>query len=549
MSRLDVTVGVKNAAFRTGLEQMRSHARKFGSDIKGMFGSFGGSFAGMLGISAGVAGLTAMGKAAIDAGSKISDMATHLRMGTDELQALMYLARLAGTDIGALEMTLVKVQNAATDAAMGNKTLQEAFSRLGIDVRKFAQLSPEEKLTALGVAYKNAGESAVAYNDISSILGERAGPKVIEILNTLANEGFPAVMNAARKAGQVMNEETVAALDAAGDEIELFKNRITVELGNILVDFQSETGMKKLGAQLALQFASAGECLLTLLLKGLAYIGAYTVTVFEWAGKGLYDIILSAVEALIDVINEIPGVKIDTSGIQKQKSNEGFWDVASKHQATLDEGMARGDLDVTYASKFWKGEIAKYERRQEREKATDSTPKPKRKELPLPDNLADNKKTNEEAERLAEEIRRARERLARMDENDALSKMSADEKRTYLTDKREKVEREAVSADDSGDELTAINKRIEARDIQRQIDGIKDEDTEKYSDEDDSIDKKSKEPSVVVSSLQAIGGGGTIAGGVDPSLRESQRHTSLLERIATGIEDSKIKGVPWSLDE
>jgi len=552
MSRIDVTVGVKNAAFRTGLEQMRGQAQKFGKDLKGMFGSLGSSLGGMLGLTAGVAGLTAIGKAAIDAGGEIEDMAKRLRIGTNELQGLMYAARLAGMDMGALEMSLIKLQNASMDAAGGNGDLQDAFSRLGIDLAKFVNLSPEQKMEALGVAFKNAGEGAEAFNDLSTVLGDKVAPKVLDVLDQLATQGFPSLMESARQAGQVMNEETIAALAKAGDEIDLFKNRITVSLGNILVDFKTSTGMDKLGAQLSLQFAKAGEFLLELLLKGFMYIGAYTAATLEWAGRGLYDIILSAVEALIDVINKIPGVKIDTSGIQGQKSNESFSDVASRHQDEIDSASANGALDVTYASKSWEGEIAKYERRQEREKAAGGGDKPKEeKTKAVPIVIAETKAKVQEAERIAKEILQAKERLAKTEEQEMLSKMNSDEKRAYLNDKRVSLEGEALGADQNGDELTAINKRIEAAQVQNDIDAIKDDEEEdKFSSKDDRPEMgKSKDAKVVVSSLQAIGGGGGIARSGDSALREAQKHTSLLERIATGIDDSKIKGVPWSLDE
>lgn len=47
------------------------------------------------------------------------------------------------------------------------------------------------------------------------------------------------------------------------------------------------------------------------------------------------------------------------------------------------------------------------------------------------------------------------------------------------------------------------------------------------------------EPSLPVDSLQAIGGGGNVGSVPDPILRESQRQTGLLERIATAVESKE----------
>jgi len=88
MSRLDVTVGLRNAAFRTGLEQTRNMARDFSNRLRGMFSGIGGLL--------GAGSFLVMAKGAIDAGSRISDMATQLRIGIEELQALQFASRRPG---------------------------------------------------------------------------------------------------------------------------------------------------------------------------------------------------------------------------------------------------------------------------------------------------------------------------------------------------------------------------------------------------------------------------------------------------------------------
>lgn len=74
-------------------------------------------------------------------------------------------------------------------------------------------------MEAIAKAYKESGESLESLNDISEILGSKTGPKMLEILDRLATEGMDGLTAAALEAGQVMDEETIAALDRAGDEI------------------------------------------------------------------------------------------------------------------------------------------------------------------------------------------------------------------------------------------------------------------------------------------------------------------------------------------
>ena len=52
---------------------------------------------GMLGVSAGIAGLGALAKQTIDLGGHIEDMARNLRMGKSEFQTLTYTAKLINT--------------------------------------------------------------------------------------------------------------------------------------------------------------------------------------------------------------------------------------------------------------------------------------------------------------------------------------------------------------------------------------------------------------------------------------------------------------------
>ena len=86
------------------------------------------------GAIAGAAGFGMLSKSAIDLGSRISDMATQLNMGTDELQALEFAANEAGVEIGILERALRNVQNRTQEAINGNKRYREALERLGINI-------------------------------------------------------------------------------------------------------------------------------------------------------------------------------------------------------------------------------------------------------------------------------------------------------------------------------------------------------------------------------------------------------------------------------
>ena len=220
MAKTSITakLGLDTTAFQRGLAKSQKSVSNFVKNGIRQFGAL-----------AGAAGLGAMAKAAIDLGSKISDMAVQLNIGTTELQTLEFAAREAGVEVSVMERALRNVQLRTQEAINGNKSYSKAFERLGIDINKFNQLPTEQKLERIARAQANAKDQAAAYNDVAIILGQRAGPAMQEILQNLSGpQGFKGLSDAAKESGEVMSEETIAKMDLAADRIESFKRKMTV---------------------------------------------------------------------------------------------------------------------------------------------------------------------------------------------------------------------------------------------------------------------------------------------------------------------------------
>ena len=258
-SSIIAKIGLNSAGFKTGLAQCKAAATQFKNSVGGIFSGIGNQILGTLGISMGVAGLGLLSQKAIDTGSKISDTASHLRIGTTELQALQSAARDAGVDLSKFEMALNNLNLRTVEAADGNQNYRDAFERLGISLKNFTTLSTERKLESLAKAYQRSGESITALNDVSTLLGQKAGSQLLEVLNLLATDGMDKLTQSAIAAGDVMDEETVAALDRAGDEIGRWQNRIIVAFGGFLADMGSAIGRQKWGLMIGMKFAQAGE--------------------------------------------------------------------------------------------------------------------------------------------------------------------------------------------------------------------------------------------------------------------------------------------------
>ena len=396
-SSIIAKIGLNSAGFKTGLAQCRAIAGNFKNQVGGLFSGIGSQIMGAMGISMGVAGFSAMAMKAIDAGSKITDMATHLRIGTTELQVLQSLARDAGVDFSKLEMSLNNLNMRTIEAIDGNKTYKDAFDRLQISLTDFIKLPVEQRLEKLAVAYKETGASVQSLNDVSNILGLKAGSQTLEILDRLASDGLPKLTQAAIEAGQVMDEETVVALDNAGDEIARWQNWIIVAFGGFLADMGSSIGRQKWGYMIGLKFAQAGQYIEEALRNIGNYILATFSTIFRYlSGKfadfvmpirsiyfalvksfysGMANIVGLFSDSMEDAINKaIYGLELvdkKTKELTKKDNKKNFVDIFGEEFLNAQQkNSSRKESDLWSSSSvdWWKKEIEQAEKLRKIEK-------------------------------------------------------------------------------------------------------------------------------------------------------------------------------------
>ena len=223
-TEIQASVGLDTTKFQRGLAKSQKSINNFAANAIKKFGAI-----------AGAAGLGMLARSAIDLGSKISDMAVQMNIGTDELQTLEFAAREAGVGVEVMARALRNVQLRTEEAINGNKSYGDAFKALGIDVNEFKKLSVEKRMEAIAIAQRDAADSGAAYNAVSRILGEKAGPALQEVLQKLAGpEGYGGLEAAAKRAGEVMSKDTIAKMDEAADRIESFKRKMTVMAGEVM---------------------------------------------------------------------------------------------------------------------------------------------------------------------------------------------------------------------------------------------------------------------------------------------------------------------------
>ena len=264
-------IGIDSKALQTGLAKAEGRVGKF----KAVVASLGPAIAAV--------GFTAMANKAINAGSAISDLSEQLRINSRSLQVLMAVAAKAGVAQSILEKALMSVTIRTQEAMDGNKMYAESFQRLGIDLKEFAKLPTEQKLVVIANAYKSAGKSQEAFADIASVLGTRAGPKMLEILRRIADEGLANLTRESEKAGQVMSVEVIDKMDKAADTIGVFNNAMTVATASVLGKVIPAFVIFKEG------FGHLGDAMVTLTGK--------LVSFFTFLGSSLMSVLDPAIKA------------------------------------------------------------------------------------------------------------------------------------------------------------------------------------------------------------------------------------------------------------
>jgi len=247
---------LRSKAYQQGMADANKKLKRFqksGAGASTVASKLGGNIK-MLGAAAlgaaGIGGLGSLIQSSIQYGSSMSDMAEQNRIGTAELQVLNAVADKAGVGIQDLTRSMRNVNIRTQEALDGNKNYNDALTRLGFSARKFSELRTERKLEEIAKAYARAGKSQQAYADVAVILGQKAGPKMLEVLRRLNDEGFDELQRSAKEAGLVMEQDTINRLDAAADAIGRFKLRATIQVGELIAGESDGAAIKELGYKL-----------------------------------------------------------------------------------------------------------------------------------------------------------------------------------------------------------------------------------------------------------------------------------------------------------
>ena len=204
-----IRMGMDATAFNRGLQSAKVQAKGLNSALGGM------------GMAVGAAGLAAMAAKTVEYGGKISDLSTRLGVSTDGLQEFDFAARQNGSSLEEFAGGLQKVGNARSAALGGNEEMLNSFAALGVSVEDLKTKRIEDIFKQIGRSVRDASDVQLVMADAMKVLGKASGP----ILAAMRND-LEAAAEEAKRLGLIIGEDTIAKLDALGDQADVTGKRL-----------------------------------------------------------------------------------------------------------------------------------------------------------------------------------------------------------------------------------------------------------------------------------------------------------------------------------
>lgn len=264
-----------------------------------------------LGAGLAVGAFAMLSKGAMELAGSLTDASANIGINVISLQALQAQHKRNGVSNEDLTKALEKTKAAVIGAAEGDKKAEAALSALHLSSAKMMSLPLDKQYEAIAAAAAKSKDQNAAYAAVCELLGAKVGPKLMGSLKELGEIGLPGVTKSAAEAGQIMQTSTIAALDAAGDAIDDFKKRATVAVGEILVNFRTEDGLKLMGMQIMSVLAKFGGGILDAITEAGQMIYAVFKGSFTGVTNYFQDGLVATVKGIATLINKILPAKFE----------------------------------------------------------------------------------------------------------------------------------------------------------------------------------------------------------------------------------------------
>jgi hypothetical protein len=226
VAQLKALLGIDNSQYKAGMRDSESAAKRFQQTISGVGRALGAAFS--------VGAIINYTKRLVDFASEIRHTADNLEVSTDALQGLNAMGLRYGVTVEMLGRALSKMLIAQDGVMKGEKRYTDALRALNIDAQKFINMDSAGAIEAIGRGYSSAEDQASAFAAVADLLGERVGPRLTAMLKALGDEGLQTVIDKAKEAGSVIDEQLITRLEALGTSVDSTALRIKVGFAEAL---------------------------------------------------------------------------------------------------------------------------------------------------------------------------------------------------------------------------------------------------------------------------------------------------------------------------
>lgn len=230
---LKAVLGLNASGFFIGMKQAQSAAKQISSEIKSQFAN-----------AFGTAAVLAFSKRIIDTADNIVDLSDRLDVSTKTLQEWGYAARKNSSDIQSVTRFFEALASSRDKALNGDDSALKAFERLGVSASQLRN----SRLEDIGKIIANSVKGSDAQSLITSL--KEVGGKGATELVTAFKSGLDDAAEAAHRAGQIMNEETLVALkglkEQAAELAETFTGPVASSIQFISNELRDSLALVKL---------------------------------------------------------------------------------------------------------------------------------------------------------------------------------------------------------------------------------------------------------------------------------------------------------------
>jgi hypothetical protein len=209
--------------------KMAEGAKKHGKETEGSIGGIkeaalelGKTLAGLFAIEQVVHGFGELVKGAIETGEQLDRLHRQTGISTDSLQAYAFAARQAGVDGDVMTQAMGRLARAIFAAQQGSSGATTALATLGLHVRDFIGLTPDQQFQKVALALGTMEDHTKAQAAAQALMG-RGAAQLLPVFQDVAEKGIGAYVARLKELGIYQSTELIAQFKQVQEEAKNLK--------------------------------------------------------------------------------------------------------------------------------------------------------------------------------------------------------------------------------------------------------------------------------------------------------------------------------------